>query len=307
MARINAAERRVNNQKANQGIKAGNTIKDPMMNPQKPILKKNTQITNVSQGTEAERKVQGANSAAINPNQVDAYGNTQNVTYDANGQPTVTQNLSGANGAILNNGQHLTETGQMLAEDSLKGGLIPTTSQGDLNADRARIEDAQYNRLTHRLGDEYNQASNTNSQKLYNRGIGFNDQASNPATKALDNQYADAKAQAMQSAVATGGEEYQRDVLLNGQQQANQISNANSLSQLGTGMTAPNFQGFQAPGQLSSPVDINASLNNIKQGAQGLSIQQQALNKAKAGGGGGGGGQAAAPSAFSSGGPPGYG
>lgn len=207
------------------------------------------------------------NIALNNPTQINPFGQ-QEVTYDANGNPVVTQTLSDAQAGLLQSGQGLSQAGLDMAFGALQGSglgqafnpqLADRTTTGDLNADRARIEDEVFGRLTRDLDQQYGNAMQAKEQELYNKGIPFSpdpnsryQQELNAINRRFDDQRADARAQAVQ----LGGQEFERSFGIGEQLRANQFAeqagmNNQNLSQIGalqgfgTGLMLPNFQAFQ--------------------------------------------------------------
>lgn len=244
--------------------------------------------------------------------QENAFG-TQEITRDpVTGEVIQKQKLSGDQQKILDQGEQLTQTGQNLAQGTLsqfQAGFNPATAQrttsGNLEADRARIEDQVFGRLTRGMDEQKGNERQDLEQTLHNRGIPlgskqFNDQMAE-FDKRYDTRIADARAQATQM----GGDEYSRNFGINEQLIANQISQgqsirnqnlseANALQGMGTGLMTPNFQGYQGT-QYQAPDVLGAKGLTVQtqQGQQGLDIQQQNADTAakaaaarNAGGGG---------------------
>lgn len=288
-----------------------------------PIISDN-RITQVDQGVEANRKVQDFNAAKNlqlnNPTQQNPYGK-QVTTYDDKGNPTVTQTLSEGQQKISDQDTGISQFGRDVAQQlgnrynftqGFNPQLTARTSSGDLAANRARIEEAAYDRLTRRVDQQEAKEKEQLTQTLANRGIPLD--PSNPSyqnfMKDFEDKYSTIRGNARQDAVAMGGQEYERDVGINETQRANdysqqqgtrnqQIGEVGTFSRLGTGLQTPNFQGYQGTNyNLQSPTDINQSL-------QGINAAFEALKRR--GGGGGGTGAPAPTSYFNTSSPPGLG
>lgn len=194
----------------------------------------------------------------------------------------------------------LTTTGGDL-NSGFAANTIGRVSTGDVAADRARIEDAAYKRLTRYTQSDYDREKQQTEQTLHDRGIALD--PANPAYKSqmddLNRRYEGIRADAANQAVATGGTEYSRDVGLNEQVIANQFSqqqgarnqNVNELgtfSNLGPGVHDPGLPGYVGPGSIQTP-----SATDISTQQQTLTLEQQkakaaidALKKNNSGGGG---------------------
>jgi hypothetical protein len=228
--------------------------------------------------------------------QVNPYG-SQSITRDpVTGEITQEVKLSNAQQNILDQGQGLTSQGQQLASQTLAGiqagfnpSTIERTNTGDLAANRARIEEQVFGRLTRGLDEEKANERQQMEQTLSNRGIPlgskqFNDQMAQ-FDKRYDTRIADARAQAAEM----GGSEYSRDFGINEQTIANQISQAQAIKNqnigeaqayqgMGTGLMTPEFQGYQGT-QYNQP-DVLGAIN-AQQGNTALTIEQQKANTAQ--------------------------
>lgn len=300
----------------------GNNSKKP-----KPILPANTKIDTVSQGIEAEKKVETEQAATNiklqNPDVTNDFG-SQKTTFNPDGTVSVNQSLAPDQKAILDKGSKLTQTGQDLATNQLTTSGLGTsfnpelagrTSTGDLLADRARIEEAAFKRLMGTTAQDYQNEKQQLQQTLFNRGIPLNEVATRPEMKALEQRYSDKEQSARLNATAIGGDEMSRSFGMNEQLIANQLSQGQAirnqnigeigaLQGLGTGLQLPQFQQYQGPEfSLSNPIDVNTAIETLKQNQQQVNIAQQNANRRPSGGGG----TAAATSDFVNSTPPGFG
>lgn len=215
-----------------------------------------------------------------NPDYIDPTS-SQEVTFDENGNPVVKTTLSGDQQNILDTGETITQEGQGKALEQLRG--FGQFSPGDTAAERQRIEDAVFQNLTRDTKQSYDQDVEAMEQKMYNRGIPLD--PTNPLyqreREALDKRYDRAKLEARGQATQLGGQEQinQYNMGLSTHQQ--QLSDIGTLQQQGSGYMAPTQRAYNAPGyDLASASDISFALEQLKQGQQGLNIQQQAVNKA---------------------------
>ena len=181
---------------------------------------KDSQTAQNAELVAAENRAQ-RNLQLNNPNQIGPTGTTQ-YTVDENGNIIQTNKLSENQQQILNQGERLTQGGQQLAIDRMKGlssdfnpNLTPRTATGNLEADRARIEDALYAKMTRDL--DRNQAVDQKKieQSLFNKGIAYNDNPDSRYQTELRNnlkRYDTARENARQSAIQSGGDELARSV-----------------------------------------------------------------------------------------------
>jgi len=274
----------------------------------KPILAANTQINNASQATEAEKKVQDAqaqeNLKLGNANQINPFG-SQTTTIGPDGRPIVTTSLSQSQQSIANADDAISQMGREAAQSNFKGSQLgqafnPTltarTSTGNLEADRARIEDAVYKKLTKNV--DYNEARDKQNleQDLANRGIPYSNDPNSQyqqQMKDFNDKYAGIRESAAAQSVAQGGEEYSRNVgigetmrandyMLQSGQRGQQLSEAQQLGQMGPGLRNPTYTGFQGTQvNYGSPTAADAAFKQLA---------NQRAQIAKSGGGGGGGG-----------------
>lgn len=273
-------------------------------NKQKPILKPGTQINNASQATEAERAVQQQqaqdNLAINNPNQVNNFG-SQEVTYDAQGRPTVTNKLSAGQQGIADSNDALSNMGRDLAKGNLQGSqlggafnpnLTARYGADSLEANRARVEDAVYKRLTKNVDYRQGLEKQDVEQQLANRGIPYSNDPNSQyqqQMKDFNDRYDSIRADAMNSAVVSGGDEYSRNVGINETQRANdftlqsgqrnqQLNESGQLANFGAGLQNPNYTQFQGT-QLNygSPTAADAAFKQLA---------NQRAQIAKSGGGG---------------------
>lgn len=250
-----------------------------------------------------------------NPNQVNPFGNRA-VTRDAQGNITVTDSLSGGQQKILSQDEQLSNVGRELAIGQLQSGAFgdvftPQLSQrwssGDLATDRQRVEDAIFAKFTR----DQDQQKQLEEQQLRSRlnvqGIPFSADPNSryqQEMRAFNNRYDTLKENARQTATQMGGEEYQRNFGINEQLIANELAqqqgirnqrfgDVNQLSNMGTGLMLPNFQGYNAPTyNTANPMDIYGAFEQLNDADKDRALQKwiatQQLKKSGSGGGGGG-------------------
>lgn len=228
--------------------------------------------------------------------QVNPFGQQDIEVDPVTGKVTQKTTLSGNQQNILTQGEQLTQTGQQIAQNRLSGlggafdpTLAQRTTTGDLNADRARIEEEVFGRLTRGLQDQKQSEKQQLEQNLFNRGIPVGSKLWNDQLKQFDERFdtqiLDARAQAAQM----GGEELARSFGINEQLIANQLSQqqgirnqnlgeASTLQGMGTGLMTPQFTGYQGveykqPDVLGAYTGVQAA----KQGKTALDIQREQI------------------------------
>lgn len=257
----------------------------------KPVEKIVNAQQNVSD-LKAQQDVQlGTAGKQINP-----YG-SQSITRDpVTGEITQEVKLSDPQQQILEQGQNLTTQGQQLASQTLSGlqagfnpETIARTNTGDLAANRARIEEQVFGRLTRGLEEEKANERQQMEQTLRNRGIPLGSKQFIDQMAAFDKRYDTRIADARAQAAEMGGAEYSRDFGINEQTIANQISQAQAIKNqnlaeaqayqgMGTGLMNPEFQGYQGT-QYQAP-DVLGAIG-AQQGQTALNIEQQKANTAQ--------------------------
>lgn len=125
---------------------------------------------------------------------------------------------------------------QNLQATNLGSAFNPTLTDrpltGQLEADRARIEEAVFGRLTRGLEDDYRRGREQAEQNLRNAGIPF---STNPDSQyqqrlgAFDKRFDDARLAARQTAIGIGGDEYQRAFGIGEQLRQNQLGEQSGI------------------------------------------------------------------------------
>jgi len=223
-----------------------------------------------------------------NPN-IQGIGASRNITYDANGNPTVSVGLGSREQGLYD--QAMSQYQQPFSFDGLPE--IPK----DFSADRQRVEDELYNREAGRLNDQYAREDDNFQQQMANRGIPMGSELYTKLRSDFERNKADAYSGARQNAIQTAGAEEQRMLgnALQGRQQGIgerqyqrdlAMNNLGSLMKLGMGVNSQ-MQGYQ--GQAINPTDIGG----LSQGYFGLGqeaklAQEQMKNNRRIAGGSGG-------------------
>lgn len=198
-----------------------------------------------------------------NPNVNTAFGGQQ-ITYDANGRPTVNQTLSQPNQAVLGgiqgNAQNAnTGVGNLLGQNVL-GSLTGqgTGGAGNMNP----YEQATYGQLTQGLNTNYGQAQRDFQQQEANKGIPTSSDAYGKDLLNFQNAWQPQFQNAANQAVTTGTNLG--------------LSTLGQLSQLGQqGFYQPQFQQFQGA------QTVNPNVANVGIGYGNLNVAQQNASTAK--------------------------
>lgn len=236
-------------------------------------------------------------------NNPDVLGPTgsQKVTQNADGSVTVNQNLSENQQRLLTGNENLSNRGLDLAMQQLGSAgfgnpfapqLAGRTTTGDLNSDRARIENEVFARLTRDMDQEYRNAKQAKEAELANRGIAFNSDPNSRYQQELngiDKRYDTVRADARQRAAEMGGQELERSFGINEQLIANQLSqqqgirNQNlgevgTLSNMGAGLLLPNFQPYQGANyDPANPAALDQAFRELGLSQQQINLQKRAL------------------------------
>ena len=260
------------------------------------------QITNVNQGFQADSdaaKYEAENDIKYGNANINGVFGGQNITQNADGTYTVNQFLDPDQQKIVDQDSALSQMGRQFASERLGGfsgeftpNLTARTSTGSLEGDRARIEDAVFNRLTKTTDRDFGREKEQLKQELYNRGIPLDEIESRPEMQALNERYDGIKENARNNAIEIGGNEYSRDFGINEQMRANDYSQqfgarqqnfneAERLGSYGQGAQLPNLPQFQgADFDVSNPTAINESMNAQDIAKQGLALQKKQVNAA---------------------------
>lgn len=222
------------------------------------------------------KNVAKQNQNQNNPTQINPFGD-QSVTYDKNGNPIVTQNLSGGQQQILNQGEGLTQSGQNISQNYLNN--YQQFGPQDFGQYRSQIEDSVFGRLTKNLEQDYANARQAKEQELYNKGIPFSPDPNSRYQQELgrlDQRFDDAKTDARQRAAEVGGTEMSRQFGIERGAHQQNFADAVGTQQFGTGLMVPNFQGYQGS-QISpvGPSEIDFAMQQLNQGQQQIDIQRQ--------------------------------
>lgn len=145
--------------------------------------------------------------------------------------------------------------------------LTKRLSDGDLLANRQKVEDAVYGRLT--KDNQKNKAFDSNAleQNLYNRGIPFdpNDPQRGRWTGALDKRYDDLDASARQSAISQADAANAQEISMNEGMITNDYNIAQGINQTQMGnYTQLGQNGSQIGSGVVNNAATNAAMNALK-------------------------------------------
>ena len=227
----------------------------------------------VNLGSDSANQFTASQNANNNPNQVGPFG-TSNITYDASGNPTVTNTLSEGNQNVIT-GQQGASVG---ANDALKGFLTQVGSSLNGSGAPSSYENSVFSQLTRGLDEDKKRGMEQLGHNLANRGIPVGSEAYNSemsrAERGFAERYDNARSQAVQ------------------QSQTQMLNTINTLNPVGQGgFRDPNFQPFQ--GTPAAQPDVGSVFNtvtgqNVATAGNANAITLANIAKRPSGGGGGG-------------------
>lgn len=210
-----------------------------------------------------------------NPNEVTDYG-SKTVTYDANGNPTITTSLSGANKNLYEQQQETGTLGSQIA-----GNLLGNFNYNPNGVDTA-YQDAAYSGLTRGLEDRYGRDKESKAQELVNRGIPQGSPQFQQEMDQLEQSYDQMRSSAQSQAYTQARTNYDQS-----------FGNKIAWAQAGQGLgTVRDYTGQPYQSAQTSPVDITGIYNTSESAKQSKAqiAAQERIARSRAGGGGGGGG-----------------
>lgn len=218
-----------------------------------------------------------------NPNFFNPFG-SQTTTLNPDGSVSVDQSLSQDQQQILQQGSGLTQQGQQAALQRLGGMAQPFGfDRGGFEAERARIEDAVFSRLTRGMEDDYRQAREAKEQQLYNQGIPYSADPNSRYQRELndiDKRFDNARLQARSQATAQGLAEQQGAYGMDLGTYQQGISDLYSFSGLGTGLQLPQFQQYQGPNyDVADPSSYIYAGKELQQGNKNFRLQKDAMRQ----------------------------
>ena len=302
MAAYNAANKKAGAPKPGARQPSNKTLPNTAIS--NTASKVNFQDPNSVAAADAKIKAETAREDTVrqNPNFRSDFGESQ-VTYDENGQPTVTSRLTGTNKALVEGQQEAGTIGARVA-----GGLVSGVGAYDPNSvDQKygipqvndqymqKYQNAAYNSLTRNLEKQYAQSKEQKAQELVNRGIPqgskqFQDEMNRDVEDRFAEQRLAAENQSYSAGLGAGKSYF--DMGLGANKQAmenynqgfgNRVAWGGQLNTMAQGQAAPGqqFQGTQTQG-----TDIGGIY-----GTDTAKRIADAQNRARMRAGGGGGGQ----------------
>jgi hypothetical protein len=148
----------------------------------------------------------------------------------------------------------------------------------DFQADRARMEDEVFGRLTRGMGEQKERDRQQLEQTLHNRGIPVGSALFNQQMDQFTKQYADRELDARAQATQMGGQEYERNFNIQEGRLKNELGELGYMAGFGTGFQSPQFQGYQGV-QMAAPsaLDSKIGIMGAKDNRTALEIQREQL------------------------------
>lgn len=226
------------------------------------------------------------------------YGGTQSVRKDEFGNVIVEKKLGEDQAAINAADTAISKGGRGIAQGYLESGafnqafnpnLTERTTTGDINKDRARIEDEVFARYTKDLDQNYDRDKQKLEAELVSRGVPLTPESvqyqrqMEELNKRYDNQRTDAR----QRAVEVGGQEFSRSFGIGEQLRGNQLNEQSQIrtqqvgetqafAGMGPGVKEDTFNPYQAfQPNLPDPTEIESAKANIQQGKDTVDINKQ--------------------------------
>jgi hypothetical protein len=143
--------------------------------------------------------------------------------------------------------------------------LTPTATSGDLMADRGRIEEEVFGRLTKNLDANKARDKQELEQSLYNRGIGVGNPLYNQQMSEFEERYDNMTTDARQRAAEVGGQELDRTFGMGWTQRQNEMSEGKTINDV-------NMGNVKDINQMS--LDTFATLFDIKNRDEAMALQK---------------------------------
>jgi hypothetical protein len=288
--RVNGKTVRANNaaqaeQMAGGGKKAGSGKNGKA--PKTALTKK--QQARVNREFEVGKKTQAQNITGLNANVSTPFSNTTTTIDPVTGQATQTTSMSGTEQAKYDAGSALNQQG-LDAANAQFGDVYGQPWQfgsGDAEAERARIEDAAYSRLTRGNDARMQQEKADLEQTLANRGIPLdpNDPQYQRHMNNFNQKWDESNAAARQQATMLGGQEYQREYDIASGQHNIQTGDLAGMQQQGTGFMVPNAPAYQgAQIENPSPSALDLGYGALKNQSKQVAAQMKAASRPPAAG-----------------------
>ena len=197
------------------------------------------------------------------PVSTDPGGVTPPVTEESGLPPVVdVPGAEGTPGVTQSTQQGIANAG---LNDKFNPTLTPTSTTGDLEADRARIEEEVFGRLTKNLDTNRARDKQELEQSLYNRGIGVGNPLYNQQMEEFNQRYDDLTTDARQRAAEVGGQELDRTFGMGWTQRQNEMNEGKTINDV-------NMGNVKDINQMS--LDTFATLFDIKNRDEALALQK---------------------------------
>lgn len=232
--------------------------------------------------------------------QIGPYGGSMTTTKDEQGNVIVTTELSPEQKGLLAAENYISGMGLGIGSSILRNkaaefeagfnpNLTARTTTGDINQDRARIEEEVFKRYTKDLDQNYDRDKQRMEAELLSRGVPLTPESTQyqRAMEELNKRYDNQRIEARQRAVEKGGEEFSRSFGIGEQLRGNELSEQSAIRSqqigeigafagMGPGIRQDQFTPFTPNKvELPDPTAIQVAKTGLKQGQQGLDISKQ--------------------------------
>lgn len=153
----------------------------------------------------------------------------------------------------------------------------------DAQAERARLEDQAYGKLTRDLETDYQRGRSELESSLRNKGYSIESPYAAQEMQRYDQNYERTKQEARQTAAEMGGNELTRSFGVASGTRNQNLNDINMLSSMGPGLRSSEFQGFTPIdyGNLPFPSQNQIANRSADQADKSLGLQQQQIDLAK--------------------------
>lgn len=200
---------------------------------------------------------------------------SRNMGVDAEGNIVIDTKLDPAQQAILDKENAFSIAAKDAANSYL--GKLGGPFQFDFTAERGRLEDQAYGKLTRDLEQNYQRGRNEKMSELAAKGYSMESPFAAQEMQRYDQNYERTKQEARQSAAEMGGNELSRSYGVASGVRNQNMNDIGALSSMGPGLRMSEFQGF-------NPVDFGnlpfPSQNQLSNEQIGISKEQNAIQKA---------------------------
>lgn len=207
-------------------------------------------------------------------------GDTRTIGTDEFGNPVMETTFGDAQQGIYDKENAFTNAARDAAISQI--GQLGGPFQFDFNAERGRLEDQAYGKLTRDLEQNYQRGRNEKMNELAAKGYSMESPFAAQEMQRYDQNYERTRQEARQSAAEMGGNELSRSYGVASGVRNQNMNDIGALSSMGPGLRSSEFQGFQGTGyNLPFPSGIQQTNRGLAQTDKQLSIQQAQLELAK--------------------------